>query len=127
MYPAGWVDVEGRRPASEGVGFYDQMLRINADFLDREELGMESVRRVSDALQRISGIKRVDQSSLTGNTTRQFLQVRSGARVSARGSYCLPAVYVGLRPDGVHGTGDAVRGHRGVDPWIAPIHRGRTT
>lgn len=88
------VRVEGRRPALEGVGFYERRLRIDGDFLDREELGLESARRVSDALQRIGGIQRLDASSLTGNTTRQFVQFRSGTRASQRGSACMPAVYV---------------------------------
>lgn len=80
------VSVEGRTPALERVGFYDRMAGINGRFLEREQLGMESARRVSDALQRINGLQRFDQSSLTGNTTRQFVQFRSGTRASQLGS-----------------------------------------
>lgn len=88
------VTVEGRRPALDQVGFYDRRDRINADFLDREDLGLESARRVSDALQRVGGIQRLDQASLTGNTTRQYIQFRAATRASQLGSACMPAVYV---------------------------------
>ncbi len=88
------VAVEGRSTVLSAAGFYTRMERVAGTFLDREKLGTTSARRLTDALLRQPALRRVDQSSRTGNTTRQLIQFRRAMASSGRGYSCMPAIYV---------------------------------
>lgn len=87
------VTVEGRRPRLDREGFYERAVQGFGTLLDREGLALESAAGASDALLRVPGFVRLDQSSLTGNTTKRYVQLRGARRASGRAN-CMPAVYL---------------------------------
>ncbi|MBT8402690.1 MAG: carboxypeptidase regulatory-like domain-containing protein [Gemmatimonadetes bacterium] len=88
------VEVEGRDPTLLDVGFYERESGGVGITLDLDELRLESVSRLSESLERVPQIQRVDVSSGTLDTTRRYLQFRSAARSGFRNQSCVPALIV---------------------------------
>jgi hypothetical protein len=123
------VSVEAQNLALDRVGFYQREERVPGRFLERTELSLDDYSRMSEALLRVPGLQQVDMASLTGNTTRRYLEFR-GARASGGRNVCLPAVYVDgaivrfprILGDSPLGQTDAGGGYPSLDELISAFN-----